>query len=205
MAKCPHCSEAIESLPGFLPQADLEERLKKQRDPLKLEITALTTEVVELRPKASSYDAVVLERNGLQGQIDSRTQKDARTTLFVEHKVDPGLIGDFETMHASSQVGVADDAKKTFEDWVATDAKSHVLLSPHYGADTPPPPPDPNAGSGQNGLPPTPPGHAPPPPPHSGKYTNVDIQAIFASPAYQALDSAGKRAKMAEMKQGKMA
>lgn len=208
MAKCPHCSEAIDSLSGFMPTADVEERLKTQKTALKLEITALTTEVVELRPKASGYDAVVAERDGLQGKIDSRTQKDARTSLFTDRKVDPGLIDSFETMYASSQVGATDEEKKPFEDWFATEAEKHVLLAPHFNgaapATTTTTPPDTTQGTGTNTLPATPPGTAPPPPPHNGKFTNVDIQAVFNSPAYQALPLKEKQAKLRRMEAGDM-
>jgi len=204
-AKCPHCSESIDSLSGFVSQSALEERLSSQKIALKSEIKALTDEVVVLRPKASGYDAVVVERDGLQGKIDSRTQKDARTSLFTERQVDPTLIDSFETMYTSSQVGAADDAKKTFEDWFASDAANHVLLAPHFNGATPPPPaPNPEQGSGQNNLPPVPPAHAPAPPPHNGKFTNVDIQAVFASPAYQALSLKDKQAKLARMEAGDM-
>ena len=205
MSKCPHCSENIESLSGFVPQADLEERLNTLKSGKDNEISALTTSLQTAQAKASGYDAVVNERNALMAKDEARVKKDARTGLFTEAKVDPALLESFEQAYGWSQNGVADDAKKNFETWFAEDAANHVLLKPHFnGAAPPPPAPNPEVGSGNNTIPPVPPAHAPPPPPHNGKFTNVDIQAVFQSSAFQALSLKDKQAKLARMEAGDM-
>ena len=48
-ANCPHCSEEIDKLSGFVPESTLRDRLKTQGEAKDAEIGALTTEVQTLR------------------------------------------------------------------------------------------------------------------------------------------------------------
>lgn len=204
MAQCPHCSESIDSLSGFMSTSDVEKRINNLRDGKNEEITVLSGELASARTKAQGYDAIVVERDGFRNQIEARTKKDARTSLLTELGVDPALLESFEQVHAWSQNGVAEDQKQSFEDWSANDASKHILLSDKFnGAAPPPSPPNPNAGSGINTLPDAGSGNAqPPPPPHNGRMTNEDLAAILQSPAYQALGVKEKQAKIAQLKQG---
>lgn len=158
----------------------------------------------DTRP-ASGYDAIVSERDTLKGQIEARTKRDARTTLFTEAKVDPALLESFEQVYGWSQNGVPEAEKQTFEQWFAdaeNGARKHVLLADKFDA-APAPPPNPEAGSGNNNLPDPGAGNSnTPPPPKNGKMTNVDLQAVFSSPAYQAMTPTEKRAKIAQLKGG---
>ncbi len=128
---------------------------------------------------------------------------------FGEAKVDAALLENFEQVYSWSQNGVAEDAKKSFEDWFGSDAKTHVLLAPHFnGVQTPPPASigaNGTEGSGINTLPPPASNTQTPPPPHSGQVTNEDLNAIFTSKAFQDLNPKDKREKMAQMKQGNFA
>ena len=206
MADCPHCSKNIESLSGFIPTADLEERLKSLKKGKDAEILELSTQLSSARTKASGFDAVVLERDGLKRDAESRTLRDARTTLLTGARVDVALLPNIEQVYDWSQNGASDDDKKSFEDWFAADAAKHVLLAPHFNGDVaPPPPPNPEDGDGINKLP-APGGgnHQPPPPPSNGKFTNADIASVFASPAYQALSVKDQQAKIKRMEAGDM-
>lgn len=201
MPDCPHCQAEITSLSGFIAQGDLESRLKSLKEGKNSEIAALTARVSEYGAKASGYDAVVAERDSLKQANEARGLRDERTTLLAAASVDPALLSEIEQVYSWSQNGVADDAKKPFEQWFGDDAASHVLLSPHFSAappaGTPPPPGAPPAGDGINRVPPS--GGAPPPPPSSGKITEQDLANYMASPAYQNLStSTEKRAKMTE-------
>ena len=206
MANCPHCKETIDSLSGFIPTSDLEERLKSLNNGKDAEILELSSQLSTARSKASGFDAIVLERDGFKQQIEARTKKDVRTTLFTERKVDPALLESFEQVYGWSQNGLPDEEKKPFEDWFATDAEKHVLLSDKFNGTAPPPkPPNPEGGDGINKLPASGAGHAaPPPPPSDGKFTNVDIASVFASPAYQALSVKDQQAKIKRMEAGDM-
>ena len=212
MASCPHCSESITTLSGFVPQATHEQRMRTlgenkntEMSAKNAEIQALTTKVSEYGTKAQSYDAVAAELIQLKDANTSRQLSDSRGTLLTEAKVDPSLLKEIEQVYSWSQNGVEDGAKKTFEDWFAADASTHVLLAPHFNG---PPAAAPPAGPPAPGDPPNggasllpPPSGQPPPPPSGGKITQQDLANWMASPAYQNLPtSAEKRAKMAEWK-----
>lgn len=201
MPDCPHCQVEITSLSGFIAQADLESRLKSLKEGKNSEIAALTARVSEYGAKASGYDAVVAERDSLKQANEARGLRDERTTLLAAASVDPALLSEIEQVYSWSQNGVADDAKKPFEQWFGDDAASHVLLSPHFNAapvgNAAPPPSAPPVGDGVNRVPPS--RGAPPPPPSGGKITEQDLANYMASPAYQNLPtSTEKRAKMTE-------
>jgi len=221
MPDCPHCTKEITHLSGFVSQADHEERLNSLRTGKDTEITALSTEVTTLRTKNSGHDAIVAERDALKASATARDQMDARTGLLTadDAKVDPALLPHFEMIYDASQAGKADADKATFAAWFASDAKQHVLLSDKFGQGTAaataaataatgtdaaaPAAAAASAGSGvsilgnANGAA----GSAAAPPGPGGRLSEQDVQAIFKSPEYLAMDKAGKIAKVAEVKQ----
>ena len=135
MPDCPHCSVAITSLPGFISQADLEVRLNGLREGKDTEITALSTEITTLRTQTEGHSAIVAQRDTLLAASTAREQKDARVGLLTADgaKVDPALLDSFEMVYNASQAGKPEADQATFEAWFAADAKTHVLLSPHFG------------------------------------------------------------------------
>lgn len=194
-ANCPHCQTSIESLPGFIPQADLESRLKSKKDENKALSEALST----ARVKASGYDAVVLELGELKSANESREKRTTRLDLLTEAKVDHALLDDIERIYGWSQDGIAEDERKDFGEWWSADAAKHVLLSPHIGAaPTPKPAANDTTGTGVDRLPK--PNGSDVPPPSGAKMTQADLAAVFASPQFAALNPEGKRARIAELK-----
>lgn len=203
MASCPHCSENIESLSGFVPQATLEARLKAKSDETKLIADALK----EAKVKASGYDAIVMERDTLKGEITKRDEHSTRTTAMTEAGLDPSLLASVETLYASAIIG--QDEPQSLADWLSGDAKEHPLLADRFGkppGDQPPAnpldPTKPNlnvipTAPGPNLNPQAPTGQDPPPP--GGKISGGDIQRYFASAEYNALPPAEKRVKMQEV------
>lgn len=204
-ANCPHCQTEITSLSGFIKQEDHENRLKSKNEEKKALEDALKT----ARTKANGYDAIVLERNELKGKLESQQRRETRTKLLTDAKVNLDLLPEIEKVYGWSQDGVAESDRKSFEDWFANDAAKSVLLAPHFGANPGGAGGDPgnngagdhgNNGGGPNTLPLPNGGRGDPPKPKAGKMTEADLAAIFDSPQFQALDSDGKRARIAELK-----
>lgn len=143
-ADCPHCAKPIESLPGFVPQAVLEERLKNAKAPLVTEIAALKGRVTELEPLAEQAATAAKE-------LESLKTRGARTEAMKAAGVAPDLLEHFETLYASAAAGSEEPVE--FDAWLTADtgAKAHPLLKLAFGA----PPP-------AAGAPPKPPGVKPP-------------------------------------------
>lgn len=142
-ADCPHCAKPIEALPGFVPQAVLEERLKNAKAPLVAENSLLKAKVGELEPLAAQAATAAKE-------LESLKTRGARTEAMKAAGVAPDLLEHFETMYASAAAGSEEPVE--FAAWLTADtgAKAHPLLKLAFGA-----PP-------AAGAPPKPPGAKPP-------------------------------------------
>jgi hypothetical protein len=166
-ADCPHCAKPIESLPGFVPQAVLEERLKNAKAPLLAENALLKGKVTELEPLAAQATTAAKE-------LESLKTRGARTEAMKAAGVAPDLLEHFETMYASAAAGSEEPVE--FGAWLTADtgAKAHPLLKLAFGA-----PP-------AAGAPPKPPGVKPPadtgrvPAGSMPKLTPADVQNEIA-------------------------
>lgn len=180
MPDCPHCNVAIETLPGFVPQATLESRLGAKDG----EITALKASLGTATAQAQGHTALVSENTTLKTQLAERDQRDERNTALTTAGVAADMLPHLELVFNSQQAGVEEPA--TFGDWLATDeTKAHPLLAGLFGA-----PPDPNA-------PPVPPVVPPrtlplpngdtvvPAPPPGGEIKESDTADLFGSARYQ--------------------
>ncbi|MEM6931851.1 MAG: hypothetical protein AAF602_33270 [Myxococcota bacterium] len=202
MSACPHCSQPIEKLDGFVKQEVMRQRL----DAKKGEIDALTTEVTGLRTKAAGFDAIVTERDGLRSELDGMKQRETRLTALDCHKLDRGLLEHVEVLYKSATAG--DEEPQAFDAWLEEHGQVHPLLAPHLGKADPtttpaPAPADPPATPGDPAPPPrTAPTEPPatPPPGPGGKMTPQDVRTYFQSPEFLAMDGDAKRAKIAELK-----
>lgn len=140
MAKCPHCSESIDSLSGFIKQEDLESRLNTQKDAhstalgaKETEITMLKGSVSDLTSKASNYDAVASERDTLKGEIVTIRDTHARQGALAQIGVtDPKVIQGFEAIHASITAGMPEADRPGFIEFDKWGAKDHPLLAANF-------------------------------------------------------------------------
>ncbi len=204
MPACPHCSEKIEHLPGFLTQAALEDRLSSQKTghetaltAVRLELTTVKNSLTQANTKASGFDAVVSERDGLQAKLTGMEQTATRTTAMQTAGVDPAMREHVELIFNSANAGR--DEPLEWDAWMASTeeggARTHPLLSSQFGTPGTPavvvPPknnlPDPNAG--KPGLV-TPPGNLMP---------LKDVMSFIRTDEYHALSSDEKNAKLNEM------
>lgn len=126
-ADCPHCARPIEALPGFVPQAVLEERLKNAKAPLVAEVALLKGKVTELEPLAAQATTATKE-------LESFKTRGARTEAMKAAGVSPDLLEHFETMYASAAAGSEEPVE--FDAWLTADtgAKAHPLLRLAFGA-----------------------------------------------------------------------
>lgn len=196
MANCPHCSEEIASLPGFVSEDKLKERLRGQAAAKQGEIDLLNSELTESRTKSQGYDAIVTERDGFKAKIEGIERAQERTAVLSEHGIDLAGLATFETLYNSQTV---DDAK-SFGDWVASKKEGDPVLSRMFGSNTDAAPAT-DATPAATVVPAIPNTSADSAPAGAvgGAWTEADSQRVFKSPEYAALDSAGKRAKMAEV------
>lgn len=143
-ASCPKCNAEIESLPGFVPQSVLEERLKNAKAPLLAENALLKGKVTELEPLAAQAATAAKE-------LESLKTRGVRTEAMKAAGVAPDLLEHFETMYASAAASSEEPVE--FAAWLTADtgAKAHPLLKLAFGA--------PQAAAG---APPKPPGAKPP-------------------------------------------
>jgi hypothetical protein len=204
MANCPHCSVDIESLPGFVSQEKLEERLKAKSG----EIDILKTSLSTAQAKAQGFAGLTLELSQLKEANTARDQAQVRGTAMTEAGLDPSLLPHVEALYSSATSGMAE--KPTLSDWLAKDGKEHPILSPHFGAPpaagTPPALGTPPAGTPPVGTPPAPNlnpqtilGAKPPAPPATGVPSAADVQKYFQSPEFKAMPRDAQKAKFAEV------
>lgn len=198
-ANCPHCSESIESLPGYVAQAKLEERLAAQRDAKDGEISALKSALSTAQSQAAGFDAIVSERDALQAEIGKRDKRSTRLEAMAAAGLNSELLEHVELLHTSATAGQSEPAD--FSAWLDGDGKTHPLLSAHFGQASAPPVanngrpdlnvPNANPAITNNTANPAPPG---------GKMTPNDVRAYLSSPEYKGLNAADQRAKLSELK-----
>jgi hypothetical protein len=215
-AKCPHCSAAIESLSGFVPQADLEARLKEKNT----KVDELTRQVADLTPKATGYDAMTADL--------ARARQEAAVAredlgLAARGLTDPKKIAALRAIHGAEMSGVEESKRVSFAPWLDTDdAKQHpvvgMVLTPVAalpaapGAPVPvvtppaaPAAPPPAVAAPAAAV--TPPANQLPavntnavtPPAQTAKLTPEQLAAHFASPAYLALKPEERKAERARL------
>ena len=190
-AACPHCAKTIETLPGFVSQETLEQRLKNQKDgfaPLVEERDALKVSLSAAQTKAGSFDAVAAERDRLAGEIKSMQLRGERTAALAKNKIPDTALPHIEQVYQWATAG--QENPPAFDAWLdAPDgARAHPLAAHFFAAagapPIPPKPantlPDPAAGAGR----------APPVP--GARITEADTGNFLRSPAYLALPIADR-------------
>ena len=178
---CPHCSEPIEKLSGFLSEDDHKARLKAkdgENAELRRGLSEAQTQVAGIADLRAERDALVTsakksERMGLlRGKVpDDQLETDVQS---------------FELLHASAISGV--EAPAEFADFAAWGATEHPLLKGFFVAPAVAPV------VGKPALPlPNPRVDVPAPLP-GGKPTVEQVQARFSSKEYLAMPIAERRA-----------
>jgi hypothetical protein len=218
-AKCPHCSAAIESLSGFVPQADLEARLKEKNT----KVDELTRQINELTPKAAGYDTVNTALATAQRDLTTAREDFA---LATKHGIkDPLVLAGLRAVHAATMAALPEDKRVPLDGWVEGDGRAHPFVAPVLAPSAAPP-----AASAAPGAPvpvvtpPAAPAAPPPavaapaaavtppanqlpavntnavtPPAQTAKLTPEQLAAHFASPAYLALKPEERRAERARL------
>ena len=184
MPSCPHCSEAIEKLEGFVPQATLESRINAKKEENRL----LRDRVSVLETQTEGHSAIVAERDGFLQELNGMRQHASRTSALSEAGLDASLLDSVEILYNSA------GTEETMAEWLAGDGQAHPLLSPHFGGTVAPP-----ATPAPNTIPATSEGTIPAGAPR-GKRTPDDVNAYAASSSYRNLSSADKRAWIANAK-----
>lgn len=126
-AACPHCAAEITALPGFVPQATLEERIKGAKDALIKENALLKGRIGELEPLAEAGTKAVKE-------LEQVKTRGARTAALQAAGLSVDLLEHLEMLHASASAGSEDPVE--FDAWLQADdgARAHPLLRPHFSA-----------------------------------------------------------------------
>lgn len=202
-ATCPHCSAEIERLPGFVPDATLKERLKKQGEAKDAEIALLKQRATELDTKATEYDALKSQFETLQKEHTSFTTRATHTEALRTAGLNPEFLPSVEALHNSAMASLDEGERTTLVEWLEGAGREHPLLAPHFAAGAAP------AGSGQpsgQASPPSPPRPrippegGQPPPVGSARMTPDQTRAYFNSEQFQRLPRAEKDAKIAELR-----
>lgn len=199
MPACPHCSEQIDKLSGFVSQDELRSRLAAKgeaMDLVKAERDQLRAELKQVRTEAEGYSAIVAERDAAVSELQSFKTRQERTAALGEAGLDTGLLETLELLHRAHVATAGDeDEAHDFGAWLAGPARENPLLTPHFAAkgtqapspsQAPAAPPAPNRDA--------PPGSSPPPP--QGKMTQAQVAAYFASPGYRSMPIADQRKEM---------
>lgn len=135
-ANCPHCSQEITHLSGFVPQEKLEERIKGVNEAHRKKAALLESQLSELREKATGYDALKAEHTELLAEKTARETRTARTAALEGAGVDPKHLDLFAVMFNADQAGK--DEPDDFGAWLGEQAKANESLSTFFGS--PPPP-----------------------------------------------------------------
>lgn len=196
--KCPNCDTVHEKVAGYVSQEVLTQRLAAKTE----EIKTLTATLEKASTDAADIGAIRADRDAARAELAELRDAHAISEAFTAHGIadDADLRTSFRTMYASAVAG-ADEAP-SFIDWLASDqAKGHVLLRGHYGAQTAAPAvpteeakPAQPANSPVRAVPNTNAGTVPTTPTAPAKLTTADWADVFESPAYKALDYKKRRA-----------
>ena len=225
-ANCPHCSKPIESLSGFVPQAELERRLNEKNT----KVAELDAKIAELTPKAAGYDTVSAEL--------SRARQEAAVaredlTLAARGLTDPKKIAALRAIYTAETAGIEESKRPAFSAYLDGDGKEHPVVSmvlattaaPPQGAPAAQAPaaqaPAATSGAPNANAPAAPAAPAPvapaataapastplpnvsasaaPPPQQQTKLTAAQLAEYFKSPAYLALKPEERRLKRAEL------
>lgn len=187
MPGCPHCSEPIESLEGFIPQAKHELRLKAKTD----ENKALGDAVSRLTEQTKGHDAIIAERDRFRSDYEALQRSSAMSEVGLSSE-----FREYAEMFYESAKASGDDA--SFSDWLGSSAQEHPLLRDKFQA--PGIAPVIAAAPAAAAIPSMTAGAAPASGP-GGKISPNDVQSYFQSAEYARLSSADKRSKIAELQQ----
>lgn len=126
---CPHCSKAVENA---VSAETHKEALKAKSDEIKL----LNESVKEAKAKLADLDTITADLAKYRKEVQKREAEAERATAFKAAGIpdsEPVRQG-FAALYASSIAGAEEGKAPTFADWLdSEDAKSHPLLSGHYG------------------------------------------------------------------------
>lgn len=198
--KCPECDHSFKPS-GFMTQEAHEERLKKKTAQVtakEAEIGLLKDALQEAKDSGSEAEELREKLTAATTELSGIKEAAEVSEAFAAAGVNPELVDSFRSLYASAIAG--EDEPAPFAEWVQTDAaKTHPLLAPHYTAPTDPSEPGTPA---PPSTPATPRATASvvPPATGTGPQNATDLQQLFASPAYQSLEPAEQRAKLAELR-----
>jgi hypothetical protein len=137
-ANCPHCSEEITGLQGFVTQEKLEERLERQKgkhaeaiQAIRAESSALKERLAEAVAQSQGFDSVVKERDAVKAELAQLVTRNERLAALNGYELDPGLLPSVELIYNSETAG--QDEAPAFGEWLDK-AKDHPLLAPHFAA-----------------------------------------------------------------------
>lgn len=215
-ANCPHCTKPIESLSGFVSQADLEARLKEKNT----QIQTLTTQVTELTPKAQSFDTVNTALANAQRDLTTARED---FSLATKHGIkDPVTLAGLRAVHGVAMAALPEDKRVGLDGWLDGDGRQHPLVAPVLAAPAAPAAPATQAPATQQPAAPAAPAPAAAPvvaapaapapnnlpnvnvnvvtpPTQQTKLTPAQLAEYFKSPAYLALPKEQRAAKRAEL------
>jgi hypothetical protein len=126
---CPHCSKAVENA---VSAETHKEALKAKSD----EVKELKTALGDSKAKLADLDTITADLAKYRKEVQKRDAEAERATAFKTAGIpdsEPVRQG-FAALYASSIAGAEEGKAPTFADWLdSEDAKSHPLLSGHYG------------------------------------------------------------------------
>lgn len=215
-ANCPHCSKPIESLSGFISQADHVARLNAKQT----QIDEITGKLTAAEAAAQAAPATAAELAKARAEL-AQVREDMP---LVQRGYDARALAALRAVHSVETAALDEGKRPAFAAWLEGDGKDNPLVSayasrlaaPAQSAAAPvpataaPPAPAPVAAPPAQAAPPAPaalPNQLPAvsagavtPPPASGRMTPEQVQAYLRSPAYLALKPADKQAKIAELR-----
>jgi hypothetical protein len=217
-AACPHCTKDLGS--GFVTQEQLEERIKTAGKNAREDAAAARIELDSFKAKAAAHDGLAADKTRLEAENAKLKKGNERTSALLGKGIT--LPATIRGLSRAYEDYVAEGGTAEFGAWLDADARQDPFLAPHFVTAAPPaavaPAATPAAGAAPAPAPAAPPaaaaappapapvalpasnvGAATPPTGQQGAMTAPQLAAYYQSPEYKNLDSAGKRAKMAEL------
>lgn len=134
MAQCPHCSEGIESLEGFVPRAAVAQQVKDRLSPVMAERDRLAEAYQASQAKVSELTPLAESAASLQQEIEKRDQFqgdiEVLTGLGVANPA--SVLDDMRLMYDARTTGMED--RPDFGAWLDSDGRNHALLSHMFAA-----------------------------------------------------------------------